>query len=166
MPTPLPLIVLVFLYTSSVYSQSRYQLSGTVSDASSNTKLANVTIQVLDTGYGTITDSTGRFSLPLPKGIQTVQFSRQGYETVQRTVLLKANVLLSVPMIERVSLLRETTITANRPGDQVRSNDVGVTTLSVRTLRKLPTLLGRIRCGAQYPVSAGCQHYGRGFDGV
>ena len=125
-------------------AQSRFQLTGYVRNEQTDAPIAGASILLLDAGIGTTTDSTGFFSLPLFKGVQTVQVSHQSFERMQRTLTVRADASLSFLLTERISLLRETTVTASQPGQNVRSNNVGVTTLSVRTLKQLPTLLGEV----------------------
>ncbi|ADB38927.1 TonB-dependent receptor [Spirosoma linguale] len=124
-------------------AQSTFFLSGYVRDAAGQ-PLSGSSLLVLDTGYGTITDSLGYYRLPIPKGLQTIQFSHQGFETQQPSLTIRANTTLSVSLVERISLLREATVTGNQPGQAVSSNTVGLTTLSVRALRTLPVLLGEL----------------------
>ncbi len=123
------------------FCQSR-RLTGYVRNDRTDAPVANASVLLSDVGLGTVTDSAGYLSVPLPKGVQTVQVSHQSFETTQRTVTARADVSLSFRLAERVTLLRETIVTANQPGQTVRSNTVGVTTLSVRTLKQLPALLG------------------------
>ncbi len=137
-------LLLLILAPSLALAQSRFRLTGYVLNGQTNAPVAGANLLVLDTGIGAVTDSAGVFSLPLPKGIQTIQVSHQRYETAQRTLLARADLTLTILLNERVTLLRETTITANQPGQAVKTNTVGVTTLSVRTLKQLPTLLGEV----------------------
>ncbi|MBC7572358.1 MAG: carboxypeptidase-like regulatory domain-containing protein, partial [Spirosoma sp.] len=125
-------------------AQSRFRLTGTVLNVQTDAPVAGASVLILDTGIGTVTDSAGGFSLPLPKGNQTVQVSSQGFETQQPTVTARADLSLLFRLAERITLLRETTVTASMPGQNVSSNNVGVTMLSMRTLKQLPTLLGEV----------------------
>ena len=141
---PLPTFFFLFILSSSAFCQSRYRLTGYVRNDRTDAPIVSASVLLLDVGLGAVTDSAGFFSLPLPKGVQTVQVSYQGFETTQRTVTARADVSLSFRLTERITLLRETVVTANQPGQNVRSNTVGATTLSVRTLKQLPTLLGEV----------------------
>lgn len=142
-PRLLPAFAFLFLLNAA-HAQSRYRLTGHVRDGRSDAPVVRANILILDTGIGTTSDSTGYFSLPFPKGQQTIQVSHQSYETAQRTLTANRDQSLTVLLNERVTLLRETVITASGPGQAVRSNAVGVTNLSVRTLKQLPTLLGEV----------------------
>jgi hypothetical protein len=138
------LVLISVLVATISFAQSRFRLTGYVRNAQTESPIAGASILLLDTGLGTLTDTTGFFSLPLPKGLQTVQVSHQSFETTQRTLTVRADASLSLRLTERISLLREVTVTGSQPGQNVTSNDVGVTTLSVRAMKQLPTLLGEV----------------------
>jgi ferric enterobactin receptor len=140
----LPALLLLFLAPLLANAQSRFRLTGYILNGQTNAPVAGANVLILDTGIGTATDSAGFFSLPLPKGSQTVQVSHQSYETAQRGILARTDLTINILLNERVTLLREATVTANQPGQTVKTNAVGVTTLSVRTLKQLPTLLGEV----------------------
>lgn len=132
------------LITTTMFAQSRFRLTGYVRNAQTDSPISGATILLLDTGLGTLTDSTGFFSLPLPKGLQTVQVSHQSFETAQRTLTVHADASLLFRLTERISLLREITVTGSQPGQNVSSNNIGVTNLSIRAMKQLPTLLGEV----------------------
>jgi hypothetical protein len=136
-------ILLAMLLSGYSLAQSMFSLTGYVRDAAER-PLTGASVLVLDTGYGTTTDSLGFYRLPVPKGLQTIQFSHQGYETQQKGLTIRASLTLSIALTERITLLREATVSGSQPGQSVRSSTVGVTTLSVRTLRTLPVLLGEL----------------------
>lgn len=109
----LPALLLLILTTSLGLAQSRFRLTCHVLNGQTTAPVAGANVLVLDTGLGAVTDSAGAFSLPLPKGTQTIQVSHQSYETAQRTVLARADVVLTILLNERVTLLREATVMAN-----------------------------------------------------
>lgn len=145
MPKPLSALLLL-LWGLPFWSnaQSRFRLSGYIRDSRTNAAIIRANVLILDTGLGTTTDSLGFFTVALPKGLQTVQITHQSYETAQRNLTANRDQSLDVLLNERVTLLREAVVTANGPGQSVQTGAVGVTTLSVRTLKQLPTLLGEV----------------------
>ncbi|TDB67851.1 carboxypeptidase regulatory-like domain-containing protein [Arundinibacter roseus] len=133
--------LLLFLLIPSInLAQNAFQLTGYVRDTAAR-PLAGASVQVLNVGYGATTDSLGFYTIKVPKGLQTIQFSSAGYEPQQRSLTVRANDTMSVRLAERVTLLRKAIVTGKQPGQQVLSTAVGLTTLSIRTLRTLPTLL-------------------------
>ncbi|MBC3785490.1 TonB-dependent receptor [Spirosoma utsteinense] len=137
-------VLLNVFFVSFCLAQPRFEVTGYVRNAQTDAPVASATVLLLDVGLGTLTDSMGYFALSLPKGNQTLQVSHQSFETQQRTLTARANMSLTFRLTERVTLLREATVTGSQPGQNVRSSSVGVTTLSVRTLKQLPTLMGEV----------------------
>lgn len=72
------LLLVIFLYTSSVLGQQRL-ITGTVKSNSGNL-LPAVTVSVADTKIMEITDENGGYKISVPKGFRTLRFSLLGYE--------------------------------------------------------------------------------------
>ena len=62
-------------------------ISGTISDVNGNLPMVNIKTQILTT----ISDDDGSFTLNLPPGKHTLQFSSIGYRNVQREVVVESN---------------------------------------------------------------------------
>lgn len=161
----LSLLLLLTGFPFLAHAQSRFRLSGHIRDGRTDAPIVRANVLILDTGLGTTTDSSGFFSLPLPKGLQTIQITHQSYETGGRNLTANRDQSLTILLNERVTLLRETIITTNGPGEQVRSNVSGVTTLSVRTLKQLPTLLGEVDLIRSIQLLPGVSSVGEGSTG-
>jgi len=61
-------------------------VTGTVTEAETGDPLPGATVQVLDVGTGTATNSEGGFSLSVPVGEQTLRVSFVGYQAQERTI--------------------------------------------------------------------------------
>ncbi len=73
--------VILGLLGNSLYAQER-RVTGTVTDASSGVSLPGVTVLVMGTNVGTITDSNGQYELSVPEGSVLV-FSFIGMATTE-----------------------------------------------------------------------------------
>jgi hypothetical protein len=75
--------VLLFFSISNIYSQDKTgSIVGNVVDRSTQKPLTGVTVFVLNTKLGAISDSEGNFKIDkVPLGIQAVRFTYLGYET-------------------------------------------------------------------------------------
>ncbi len=75
--------ILLFLSISNIYAQEKTgSIVGNVVDRSTQKPLTGVTVFVLNTQLGAITDSEGNFKIEkVPLGIQSVRFTYLGYET-------------------------------------------------------------------------------------
>lgn len=73
-------------------AQQTGTVSGQVTDAQTGETLPGATVQVVDTGLGTATDTEGRYEITdVPVGEQTVQVSFVGYQEAERTVQVQSN---------------------------------------------------------------------------
>jgi len=87
--------------TSTAPSQTRFTLSGTVRDSAAFQPLAGVHVMLVEGAVtrGVDTNAQGRYEIPdLLAGTFEVQFSRDGYNSAQRTVSLTADVVLDVTL--------------------------------------------------------------------
>lgn len=83
------------LLTTQVFAQNR-TLSGTVKDAATGEALIGVNVTGKGTTIGTVTDIDGKYTLELPKDVNTLVFSYVGYTNVEKPVLsLKIDVTMS-----------------------------------------------------------------------
>ena len=89
-------------------------LTGTVTDTTTGTPLADVRVHILELGRGTTTDAAGKFVLPeLPSGTYGVAFSRIGYvPLVRRVTIGGGNMTLAVSMRPTAVELPEVQVTA------------------------------------------------------
>jgi iron complex outermembrane receptor protein len=79
------MFVLPVLLSFGAAASLHAQLRGTVSDANTGARLANVAVSDSGGGSATYTNASGEFSLPCT-GATTLSFRKSGYETTYRTV--------------------------------------------------------------------------------
>lgn len=84
-------------------------VNGSVRDASGE-PLIGVSVQVKNTGLGTITDIDGNFSLPNVKAGQTLIFSYVGYKTTEVEVKENNSSLIDVVLHEDTEVLDEVVV--------------------------------------------------------
>jgi hypothetical protein len=102
----LNVVVLAFLAstcgnTSTAPSQTRFTLSGTVRDSAAFQPLAGVHVTLIErpATAGVETNAQGRYAIPdLLTGTFQVQFTKDGFTAVQRTVSLTADAVLDVTL--------------------------------------------------------------------
>ena len=84
------LIVLLILFTTSVFSQEMINFSGVVKDSQTGKLLEDVNVFVTSKNTGTITNLSGLFFIFLPSGIYDVSFSGEGYKPEKITFDLRS----------------------------------------------------------------------------
>ncbi len=138
---------LLFLVLTSffAFSQQRYTLSGTISDASNGEKLLGVNFIIRDAQNGTSTNEYGFYSLTLPEGNYTISVEYLGYETVVESVQLNRNIRKDYKLSPEAISLSDVVVSANASQKtDVRKPEMSVASIPIPTIKKLPVLIGEV----------------------
>lgn len=144
MPKNTVLAITLFLFTSLLFSQEKYTLSGLVSDANNKETLIGVSLYIDETKTGISTNEYGFYSITLPKGEYTIILNYVGYHNIQEKISLsqdtKKNFLLSTSS----QLLNEVIITDNVKKVNIRKPEMSVNRLSIQEIKEMPVILGEV----------------------
>ena len=77
------LALMLFLYSTCIYSQNKYTLKGKITDRESGESLPGILIQVSPAGISQISTDQGEFELVLPAGEQELTFTHLSYLPVK-----------------------------------------------------------------------------------
>lgn len=103
-------LFLMFTLLNAAMAQDR-TISGTVLDKESNTGLPGVTISVKGMpGIGTNTDANGSYSLSVPAGATTLEYSFIGYQKIERPIGSESSI--NVTLSTDTKQLGEVVVTA------------------------------------------------------
>ncbi|MGB5227142.1 MAG: TonB-dependent receptor [Eudoraea sp.] len=136
------LITIFFLSSICLFSQQRFTISGTITEASSNETLIGVTLLVPEINTGVTTNDYGFYSLTLPEGEYQIRLSYLGYQDIVQTISLTEDLRLNFEMFEEVEQLEEVVVTEDVEKINIRKPQMSVNTLSVQTIKKIPVILG------------------------
>lgn len=136
------LACLIGLFTSTIFSQQKFTLSGTISEASSNETLIGVTIAIPKLKTGTTTNEYGFYSLTLPKGEYEVIVSYLGFKSIKQTINLDTNKKRDFSLSEEAEELEEVIVTEDVERIEIRKPQMSVNGLSVQTIKSVPVVLG------------------------
>ncbi|WP_394748513.1 TonB-dependent receptor [Spongiimicrobium salis] len=136
-------IWLSFIFCFSGYSQQKYTLSGTVSEASSNETLIGVTVAITELRTGATTNEYGFYSITLPEGNYQIIVSYIGYKDISKKVALFEDKKLDFQLVEGVEQLDEVVVTSEDVERlQIRTPQMSVNTLTAETIKNVPVVLG------------------------
>lgn len=119
-------------------------LSGYVSDQSTGEMLIGVTVYCAELKIGSVTNSYGFYSLSLMPDKYTIRYSYVGYNTLEKEVKLDRNLTINVSLVPSQAELGEVVITGSRTDENVRAPEMSLVKLDIKTIRKVPSLLGEI----------------------
>ncbi len=125
-------------------SKAKIIISGFVSDSENGERLAGVTIYESRLRTGTSTNSYGFYSLSIPAGDYDLQFSYIGYKALNRSGSSTVDQSLNVSLSSSDKALGEVVVEGKRANENVRSTEMSVVKLDIRTIRTVPSLLGEV----------------------
>lgn len=123
-------------------AQEKFTINGTVTDASNGEELIGASIWVSELNVGGTTNEYGFFSITIPRGTYNLSISYIGYVTYNQETALTENVSFNTELIPNSTSLEEVVITSERKDKNVRSTQMGVNTINMQEISKLPILFG------------------------
>lgn len=161
----IPFSFLLFLSFFVGFSQEKFTLSGTISDANSNETLIGVNIFVPETKTATTTNEYGFYSITLPKGTYNVQISSVSFQTITQTVTLDKNTKNNFQLASNEEQLQEVVITDSRTATNTRKAEMSVNKLSIGAIKKMPVVMGEVDVLKSILLLPGVTNAGEGASG-
>ncbi|RZK87348.1 MAG: hypothetical protein EOO98_14220, partial [Pedobacter sp.] len=136
-------LLLFFLSSQVVLAQSKFNLSGTVRDAATGETLIGATVKLSGkTSVGTLTNAYGYYALTQSEGDYTVVISYAGYLPVTKNISLNKDTKLNQELGTANDLAEVTVSAKNRKNENVKSAQMGLERVDMKSLNSIPVLLG------------------------
>lgn len=165
--TRLLLLGLIGVYTNlSAQEYNLPILSGQVIDAQSGDPLVGAVISVDFKKSGATTDAKGFFKIPLPVGEYIVKVSNVGYNPFRTKIYVKADLVLNVELNDVTKQLEEVIVSASTSKKDIQTPSLGVTVLSLKGIKKLPTMMGEVDVIRSLQSLPGVSSVGEGANGL
>ncbi|MBA4055702.1 MAG: hypothetical protein C0490_13385, partial [Marivirga sp.] len=154
-------------YGNEVRAQTKFTIDGVVKDASNGETLTGVTILIKETGTGTVSNVYGFYSITLPVGTYTLEYSFVGYKKIIRPVTLNKSQQINIEMTGQSSQLEEITVVGETEGQALNFKSVEMSSnkLDIKTIQKLPALLGEADVVKSLQFLPGVSQAGEGSSG-
>ncbi|SEJ68553.1 Outer membrane receptor proteins, mostly Fe transport [Dyadobacter sp. SG02] len=157
--------LLLALISLPALAQNRHSVSGYVKDNSNGEGLIGVSVYVREAETGVVTNPYGFYSLTLPDGKYTLVFTYIGYQKATREVVLDGDKTVSIEMSDESNQLSEVTISTQKEDENVRSIEMSVNKVEMKTIRKMPALLGEVDLIRSIQLLPGVTTVGEGASG-
>jgi len=142
---------ILILFSNPAYSlstgetdQGKVTLSGYVRDKSNGEMLIGVTIFCAELKVGTVSNLYGFYSLSLAPGKYNIRYSYVGFESQEKQLQLDKSLSLDINLQAVESQLGVVVITGKRTDENVRAPEMSMVKMDIKTIRKVPALLGEI----------------------
>ena len=124
--------------------QKKVTISGYVSDKDNGEMLVGVTIFVTNLKTGTSTNTYGFYSITIPAGDYDLKYSYIGYQTLYQKGTTDKDITLNIAIKNAETNIGEVIIEGKRADANVRSNEMSLVKLDIKTIRMVPSLLGEV----------------------
>ena len=129
---------------SEVNDHGKVTLSGYGSDLLNGEMLVGVTVYCTELKTGAVTNVYGFYSFSLAPGKYTIRYSYIGFNTVEKEISLDKNLTLDINLQPVEKVLGVVVITGKRTDENVRAPEMSMVKMDIKTIRKVPALLGEI----------------------
>ncbi|MBE9465692.1 carboxypeptidase-like regulatory domain-containing protein [Dyadobacter subterraneus] len=157
--------LLLSFFSLAVTAQTKHTVSGYVKDLANGEGLIGVSVYVREAQTGVVTNPYGFYSLTLPAGSYTVVYSYMGYQKNTKTIELNADQTVSIELADESENLKEVTISTKKEDDNVRSIEMSVNKVEMKTIKKMPALLGEVDLIRSIQLLPGVTTVGEGASG-
>ena len=161
-------IFLLFLSMANTicYGQNKFSISGTLKDLSNGETLIGAGVFVVGSqSAGAVSNAYGFYSVTLPKGRYTIEYTYMGYEKVVKEIFLEGNVTMDISLPPLSKVLEEVKIVDQSRNAGSRNLEMSVNKLDIKTIQKLPALLGEVDIVKSLQFLPGVSQVGEGSSG-
>ncbi|MDJ1469587.1 TonB-dependent receptor [Cytophagaceae bacterium DM2B3-1] len=142
-----------------------YSITGLLTDATNNKKLEGATVYVEEMRSGVLSDANGNYQLALPAGTYNLVYSYVGFQSKRRQISVRSNQTINISLLNTDIRLREVVVTAEAADRNISTTQMGITKLNIRTIKKMPPLLGEVDIVRSVLLLPGVSTVGEGSTG-
>jgi ferric enterobactin receptor len=168
------LLVLVVCLLNEVHAQSRkpvddgsraFSATGYVRDAKTGQPIQGVNIVVMNVSKGYVTAKDGFYVVTMPAGEYVLKFTHVGYRPKLDTISLQKLLFREILLSDDAKDLEEVVVTSETPDRNVRKVEMGVSQLTIRSIRRIPPLMGEVDVVRSLLLLPGVTTVGEGAPG-
>ncbi|MEE9438686.1 MAG: TonB-dependent receptor [Saprospiraceae bacterium] len=159
------LLSILLLAFGTVSFGQDYTVSGYIRDLSNGETLIGAFIFLSENGASTVSNEYGFYSISVAQGTYVLNGTYIGYQDKLETIVLDHNVTYNIDLGVDNNTLDEVVVTAEEVDRNVKSLQMSVNKLDMKTIQKLPTLLGETEILRSIQLLPGVTSVGEGAAG-
>ena len=146
-------------------SRQAFSATGYVRDAKTGQPVQGVNIVVMNVSKGYVTAKDGFYVITMPAGEYVLKFTHVGYRPRLDTISLQKLLFREITLEDDSKDLEEVVVTSEAPDRNVRKVEMGVSQLTIRSIRRIPPLLGEVDVVRSLLLLPGVTTVGEGAPG-
>jgi TonB dependent receptor/CarboxypepD_reg-like domain/TonB-dependent Receptor Plug Domain len=154
------------LFINKSFGQGYFTINGAVKDSTTNQILANASVNV---NYGQkilLADELGKFKFTIKQGELILVVKYVNYLPFRLRILVKEDLNLDIYLKEFSSNLEQVTVSSKSADNNIKRPLMGVSTLNIIALKKIPTVLGEVDIFRGLAMLPGVTSVGEASNGV
>lgn len=155
-----------FLCCISASAQVNYRFSGYIKDTLDGKPLPKASINIDFGKYGGVTNEKGYFDISLPSGEHAITIKFVGYRPFREVIYLRGDISRQYFLHLIENELEEVIVSSKGAESNIQRPLLGVSQLSIKTLRKLPAAVGEIDILRGLQMLPGVTSVGEASNGV
>lgn len=165
-------LLLIYICPCLVFAQdfpekyTDFTIIGRVTSSKDVSPLAEATVTVEPVNIVLKTDKEGYFSVRLPLGTYTFRVSYVGYKSYKTTLKVRASTRITVVLEENWKELNEVIVSDESIDRNVSKTETAITKLSIKTIQKMPALMGEVDIVRSLLLLPGVSTVGEGATGI
>ncbi len=159
------LFLFLTFFFNSLVAQTNVTFSGYIRDIKNGEEMIGVNLKVKELKIGVQTNVYGFYSLTVPSGKCNLTISYIGYTSINKELLIEKNQNLDFEIKEEDKTLEELIITGKKEDDNVKSIEMSVNKVEMKTIKKMPALLGEVDVIRSIQFLPGVSSVGEGSSG-
>ena len=124
------------------FAQEKFTINGTVRDASNGETLIGVTVFIKEIRNGAVTNAYGFYSITLPAGAYSLDYSYVGFRLESLMIQLDKNIQQNMELTPETEQLKEVVIQAEIEQANVQNMEMSTNKLEMKTVLRTPMLFG------------------------
>ncbi len=148
-----------------MYAQEKFTISGTIKETRTGEALIGAALTVIENPtIGVSANEYGFYSLSLPKGTYTFRVSFIGFNEKKQTLELNSDKEVNWQLDDNITL-KEVVITDKKENDNLTKPVMGIETLNMKEVAKLPVIFGEKDILKTITLLPGIKNAGEGGNG-
>ena len=146
-------------------SRQTFSATGYVRDARTGQPIQGVNIVVMNVSKGYVTAKDGFYIVTMPPGDYVLKFTHVGYRPRLDTISLQKLLFREIVLDDDTKDLEEVVVTSETPDRNTRKVEMGVSQLTIRSIRRIPPLMGEVDVVRSLLLLPGVTTVGEGAPG-
>lgn len=159
------ILMVLFMLPSFLWAQKNITLSGYIRDSNSGESIPGATIYFEEINRAGHTNSYGFYSITVPPGNYKIRIQAMSFETIEENISLQANMEKDFDLGKSGVQLKGVTVSDKKADRNVSSTDVGMVSLDMATVKKMPIMFGEADVLKAIQLMPGVQSAGEGNSG-